>query len=51
MNLKLVDVSSGDVLWQGNAARTGWGYANLPALADTVIADLLEGVHFDNASH
>jgi hypothetical protein len=50
MNMKLVDLISGDVLWQANAARTGWGYASLPALADTVIADLLEGVHFDNAS-
>ncbi len=51
MNMKLVDISTGEVLWQANAARTGWGYASLPALADTVIADLLEGVHFDNANH
>ena len=51
MNMKLVDITTGEVLWQANAARTGWGYASLPALADTVIADLLEGVHFDNTSH
>lgn len=51
MNLKLVDVVSGEVLWQGNAARTGWGYASLPALADSVIAELLEGVRLDNRSH
>ncbi len=51
MNLKLVDITTGEVLWQANAARTGWGYASLPALADTVIADLLEGVHFDNAGN
>ncbi len=51
MNLKLVDITTGKVLWQANAARTGWGYASLPALADTVIADLLEGVHFDNTNH
>lgn len=51
MNMKLVDLSTGDVLWQANAARTGWGYASLPALADKVIADLLEGVHVDNTGH
>ncbi|ASJ70560.1 hypothetical protein [Granulosicoccus antarcticus] len=51
LNMKLVDISTGEVLWQANAARTGWGYASLPALADTVIDDLLEGVHFDNVSH
>ena len=51
MNMKLVDIRTGEVLWQANAARTGWGYASLPALADSVIADLLEGVHFDNTSH
>lgn len=51
MNMKLVDINTGEVLWQANAARTGWGYASLPALADTVIADLLEGVQFDNTGH
>ena len=51
MNMKLVDITTGEVLWQANAARTGWGYASLPALADSVIADLLEGVHFNNTSH
>ena len=51
MNMKLVDIPSGKVLWQANAARTGWGYASLPALADTLIADLLDGVHFDNTGH
>ena len=50
MNMKLVDITTGEVLWQANAARTGWGYASLPALADTVLADLLEGLHFDNAA-
>lgn len=51
LNMKLVEISTGEVLWQANAARTGWGYASLPALADKVIDDLLEGVHFDNVSH
>ena len=51
LNMKLVDINTGEVLWQANAARTGWGYASLPALADAVLADLLDGVHFDNVSH
>ena len=42
MSLKLIDVYSGDVVWQANAARTGWGYANLPAVADKVISELLQ---------
>lgn len=50
LNLKLVDISTGEVLWQASAARTGWGFSNLPALADAVIAQLLESVRFDNAS-
>lgn len=47
INLKLLDLDSGQVLWQASAARTGWGYANLPAVADTVIARLLEGVRLE----
>ena len=41
MSLKLIDIYSGDVVWQANAARTGWGYSNLPAVADKVINELL----------
>ncbi len=44
MSLKLVDIYTRDVLWQGNASRTGWGYANLSAVADDVIRELLEEV-------
>lgn len=51
MNLKLIEIATGDVLWQANAARTGWGYASLPSLADSLIDDLLEGVRFDNVDH
>lgn len=50
INLKLVDLISGQVLWQASSARTGWGFSSLPALADSVIAELLESVQFDNAS-
>lgn len=41
VSLKILDLSSNQVLWQGNAARTGWGYANLSAVANSVIVDLL----------
>jgi hypothetical protein len=47
MNLKLLDLFSGEVLWQANAARTGWGYASLPAVADALIAELLQGIRFE----
>lgn len=41
MNLKLVDLQSGQVLWQANGARTGWMYKSLPIVADDVIRELL----------
>lgn len=49
MSLKLIDLSNNRVLWQGNAAQTGWGYASLPAVADSVIADLLARVELVGA--
>lgn len=50
INLKLIDIQSSEVLWQASAARTGWGFSNLPALGDTLIDELLESVRFDNTS-
>lgn len=44
VSLKLIDIYTRDVLWQGNASRTGWGYSNLPAVADDVIQELLKEV-------
>lgn len=44
ISLKLIDLYSGEVVWQANAARTGWGYASLPAVADKVIRELLDEV-------
>lgn len=41
LSLSLVDVASGDVLWQGSAARSGWGGASLSGVADRVVAELL----------
>ncbi|NND89694.1 MAG: hypothetical protein HKN42_02435 [Granulosicoccus sp.] len=48
MSLTLLDVVSGEVLWQANASRTGWGYRGLPAVADSVIAQLLDKVRLVN---
>jgi len=50
MSLKLVDLYSGEVVWQANAARTGWGYASLPSVADGLIRDLLDQVQFTTSS-
>jgi PBP1b-binding outer membrane lipoprotein LpoB len=44
ISLKLVDLYSGDVVWQANAARTGWGHATLPTVGDKVIRELLQEV-------
>ncbi|MBX2838486.1 MAG: penicillin-binding protein activator LpoB [Gammaproteobacteria bacterium] len=44
LTLKLSDVSSGTVLWQGSAARTGLGYSNLSIIGNKVISDLLSKI-------
>lgn len=44
ISLKLIDLISGDVVWQANAARTGWGYASLPTVGDKVVRELLHEV-------
>lgn len=49
INLKLIDLQANKVLWQANAARTGWGYASLPAVANDVIVQLLEEVQVRSA--
>lgn len=44
ISLKLVDLYSDGVVWQANAARTGWGYATLSTVADKVISQLLQEI-------
>lgn len=44
VSLKLIDLYSNDVLWQGTAAKTGWGYANISAVADSTIKKLMDQV-------
>jgi TolB-like protein len=41
LTLKLFDVKTGQVLWQGNAARAGKGSTNLSAVASDLVDDLL----------
>lgn len=46
ITLSLTDLSTGSVLWQGNAARSGFGYASLSSVAEKTISDLLRKVTF-----
>ncbi|MFK8082490.1 MAG: hypothetical protein AB8B97_19595 [Granulosicoccus sp.] len=48
VTLSIIDFSTDSVLWQANAARSGWGAANLSAIADKVVGDLLEQVTFSD---
>jgi len=41
LNLKLIDLPTGLVLWQGTGSRTGWGYANLARIGEKVTNDLV----------
>ena len=45
MGLKLIDLSTGKVIWQGTNAKTGWGYANLSGVADGVVSKLLKRIN------
>jgi len=49
LSLTLVEVGSGRVLWQGSAARSGWGNASLSSVADKVVATLLDEVRITAA--
>jgi len=44
VSLKVIDLTSSQVVWQGSTSRTGWAYANLSSVADRVIKDLLKQV-------
>lgn len=49
LSMKLIEVSTGNVLWQGSAARTGWGYSNLSGIGDKVVRELLKQVRLSSA--
>jgi TolB-like protein len=48
LSLKLIDVATEEVLWQGSSARTGWGYSNLSSVGSRVINGLLEKVRIQD---
>lgn len=49
LSMKLIEVSTGNVLWQGSASRTGWGYSNLSGVGDKVVRELLQKVRISGA--
>lgn len=50
LGLKLTDLRTNTVIWQGNAAQTGWGYDTLQSVASSVIKDLLKQIELDGSS-
>lgn len=44
LTLRLIDVKTGQVMWQGNAARTGIGYTKLSSVANTLVDQLLSQI-------
>ena len=51
ITLSLIDLGTGDVLWQGNAAKSGWGSASLSATADSTVEELLHQLRFVASDH
>ncbi|MFK7890616.1 MAG: hypothetical protein AB8B63_07350 [Granulosicoccus sp.] len=49
VTLKLLDVSTGQVMWQGNAAKTGAGFTNLSKVASQLVNELLSGISIADA--
>ncbi|MFK7861637.1 MAG: hypothetical protein AB8B64_22675 [Granulosicoccus sp.] len=49
ITISLIELTTGDVLWQANAARSGWGQANLSSTADRVVGELFKQVRFSNS--
>jgi len=41
LNLKLIDIPTGQVLWQATGSRIGLGFTNLSRTANKVVADLV----------
>jgi len=44
ISLKLIDLYSDKVVWQGTTAKTGWGYANVSAVANKAVQKLLKQI-------
>lgn len=41
LNLKVIDLPTGMVIWQATGSRTGWGYSNLARIGEKVTNDLV----------
>lgn len=44
LSLKLIDLSTDEVVWQATTAKTGWGYANVSGVADKAVEKLLKKI-------
>ncbi|MBX2885186.1 MAG: hypothetical protein KTR32_34835 [Granulosicoccus sp.] len=44
LTLKLIDVRSRQVIWQGNASKTGTGFIKLSSIANELVNDLLDQI-------
>ena len=42
ITLKIIEVSTNKVLWQGTGARSGWGRENLAQTGMEVISEIIE---------
>lgn len=44
VSLKMVDLQSGEVLWQSTHSRTGWGYSSLSGVAGETLNEMLDSL-------
>ena len=49
LSLRLIDLASGETLWQGSAARGGWGYASLSGTGARAVDALLDSLRIERA--
>ncbi len=50
LNLKVIDLPTGLVIWQGTGSRTGWGYSNLARIGEKVANDLVSKISIQRQS-
>lgn len=49
VTLKVIDLSSGSVVWSASGAKSGWSRAALSAVAQGLLTDLLRGLQLTSA--
>lgn len=47
LSLRLVEVGSNRVVWQGTSAKAGWGFSSLSTVGQVLVKDLLKKVRVD----